>query len=171
MTGATLVPEATLTSRERVARALRDGGRARVTVKSRASGKHLTVRLACKKRGADGRLISRARKEGRVGFADADVMFADAADAACGDLAAYLNCQTGEWHDREMDDPRGPHYTWAARHVLAWALDGDPLFEKQAEVALASECCVCGKQLTTPTSIERGIGPECFGKATSDQHV
>jgi hypothetical protein len=25
-------------------------------------------------------------------------------------------------------------------------------------------CCVCGRKLTVPESVERGIGPECFGK-------
>lgn len=28
----------------------------------------------------------------------------------------------------------------------------------------AGRCCICGRTLTVPESIDRGIGPECFGK-------
>lgn len=29
----------------------------------------------------------------------------------------------------------------------------------------AGKCCVCGRTLTTPESIDRGIGPECIKKS------
>lgn len=33
-----------------------------------------------------------------------------------------------------------------------------------AEVMHEGRCCVCGRTLTTPESIEMGIGPTCLGK-------
>lgn len=158
--------------RDALRQALEVGGRARVTVTSKATGKHLTVMLACKRRGADGRFISRARTEGRVGLKDAAVMFADGGDSAWGGYVGRLDFTTGEWRTpRSFTDPRGPQYAWAARRVFAWATGRDDGFEAQAEVALAAECAVCGRALTDPLSLERLVGPECFGKQTSSEHA
>jgi hypothetical protein len=52
---------------------------------------------------------------------------------------------------------------------LAFVLDliaGRKATDKLA-LAPASKCSRCGKTLTTPESIARGIGPECAGKAAS----
>ena len=162
--------------REKVAEALRVGGRARVTVTSKASGKHLTVLLSCKKRDGDGRFISRARRAGRVGLADADILFADSGDFAFDGYIARFEPATGEWRQpRSYTDPRGTDYLWAARAIMRVVVSDDEAvlakFDEQAEVALASECCVCGKALTDPESIERGIGPECASRATKSEHV
>jgi hypothetical protein len=35
------------------------------------------------------------------------------------------------------------------------------------EIWHEGRCCVCGKTLTTPESIQRGIGPECFRRNAS----
>lgn len=50
--------------------------------------------------------------------------------------------------------------------VLAWALKyaGCKLPDGYA-IQHEGKCCRCGRKLTTPESIERGIGPECAGKA------
>ncbi len=45
-------------------------------------------------------------------------------------------------------------WVWAHRDEL----DG------KVEVFHAGKCCRCGRKLTTPESIEAGIGPECKGK-------
>lgn len=162
----------TLPVREQVARALREGGRARATITSRSSGKHLTIRVACKRRGPDGRFISRARTDGRVGIELADAVFVDGGDYAFGGWVGTLYLDSGEWRSpKQWDDPRGPHYLWAAQALIQWALTGSERFAEQAEVALAEECSVCGKTLTDPVSIERGVGPECLGKITGSQHV
>jgi hypothetical protein len=171
--GAERVPE---TVREAISKALMIGGRARVTVTSKATGKHLTVMLAAKKRGEDGRFISRALKAGRVGLPEADVVFADGGDSAWDGWIGRFDPKTGEWRSpKSYDDERGPQYRWAAQSVLRYAVSMDEAwvaqFEGQAEVALASECCVCGKALTDPESIDRGIGPECYGKLTKSSHA
>lgn len=48
--------------------------------------------------------------------------------------------------------------------VLRWAIrkvaSGERLPEGYA-ICHEGRCCVCGRMLTTPTSIDRGIGPEC----------
>lgn len=51
--------------------------------------------------------------------------------------------------------------------VLQWAIrriaEGKPVPEGYA-IQHEGKCCRCGRTLTTPESIERGIGPECAGK-------
>lgn len=164
--------------RDRVARALRDGGRARVTVTSRATGRHLTVKFAAKAKGEDGRYISRARKAGRVGIEQADTVFVDVGDDAV--LASdYVGCYfpgSEIWSFPDTQDERLPSYQWAARRVLEWALspaDSPRVtrFDADAEAALAAECHRCGRPLTDPISLRRGVGPECAGKATASEHV
>lgn len=158
--------------RERVARALEEGGRARVTVTSKSSGKHLTIRIAAKRRGEDGRFVSRARKDGRVGIGEADAVFVDGGDRAFSGWVSTLYLDSGEWRDPKVDeDERAPLYRWAAHRVFAWATKGDAAFDEQATVQLADECSVCGKALTDPESIADGIGPECKGKLTASTHV
>jgi len=166
-----VIPEFEVTTRKAVADALRIGGRARVSVKSLATGQHLTVRLACKRRGEDGKFISRARKVGRVGFDECDALFVDG-DAAFDGWIATWYADEGEWRQpKSYVDPRGAHYAWAAKAVVAWALDGAVGLEEQAEIRLANECCICGHKLEHPESVDRGIGPECLGKLTAGQHV
>lgn len=158
--------------RDRVAAALRDGGRARVTVTSRKTGKHLTLRLACKGKGEDGRFISRARIAGRVGFDEADAVFCDGADSAFSGWIATLYPKSGQWFTPpSWDDPRGASYFWAARRVIHWALNGDEEFAAQASVDLAEECSHCGRPLNDPVSISRGVGPECYGRSTGSVHA
>ena len=170
------VTEEALSVREQVRRALLIGGRARVTVTSRSSGRYLTVMLSAKKRGADGRFISRAKTAGRVGLGDADVLFADGSDNAFGEGCGRLALSTGEWLPPYGGTSElGSKYAWAARNVVTWALTDNAeviaSFDGQAEVVLASECCMCGKALNDPKSVERGVGPECFGKLTGSKHV
>jgi hypothetical protein len=164
-------------AQDQVAEALRSGGRARVTVTSRSTGKHLTVRLACKTKGEDGRWISRARIVGRVGIDEAQAVFADGGDDAFAGWVGtmYLDkgyTNTGRWFTPQAwDDPRGEWYFWAAKNVISWAMGTNPTLEEQASVVLADECSVCGRPLKDPESIARGIGPECFGKRTESTHV
>jgi hypothetical protein len=40
---------------------------------------------------------------------------------------------------------------------------GAPDVQMQAAGRLWGHCCICGKELTDPISLERGIGPECLG--------
>lgn len=49
---------------------------------------------------------------------------------------------------------------WAVQHVLA----GKPLPPGYA-IHHEGRCCRCGRLLTTPESVARGMGAECYGKA------
>jgi hypothetical protein len=47
-------------------------------------------------------------------------------------------------------------YEWAARFLV------DPeAYESQVTLYIAAKCRRCGRELTTPHSLNRGIGPEC----------
>lgn len=46
---------------------------------------------------------------------------------------------------------------------------GDPTVIDR--IVTADVCGRCGRELTDPESITRGIGPECFGKLTDSQHA
>lgn len=150
-----------------VKRALEIGGRATLSVRSRKSGDHVTVQFAAKKREEGGRgFVSRATIEGRVGIRDADVVFVDDPTLMWpdGKIATFLP-STGEWKPAKGVDPAR---LWAAQRVFAWARGAYDLEEK-AEVFIELTCCFCGKPLTDPVSIERGIGPDCYGRHTGSR--
>jgi hypothetical protein len=48
----------------------------------------------------------------------------------------------------------------AAKRVAEFA--GDPDTQMRIAGTLCSQCCICGKAITDPISLERGIGPECW---------
>lgn len=50
--------------------------------------------------------------------------------------------------------------------VLAriWVGEGDKITAAGWDCKHAGKCCRCGRKLTTPKSLETGIGPECSGK-------
>jgi Family of unknown function (DUF6011) len=54
------------------------------------------------------------------------------------------------------DAPSAMAFSWIWTHLDQ--LDG------KVEIFHAGKCCRCGRKLTTPESIEAGIGPECAGK-------
>lgn len=165
---------ADLVLREFVHDQLALGGRVRVTVTSRTSGQHLSLRIACKRRNPDGKgFVSRARRDGRVGLPNADVVFIDADDSAVLEPAiGRIDAATGAWFPaRWQTDPRAEFYAWAGQAVIRWAEGRYPKFTQVAEISIRSECCVCGKALTDPESIARGLGPECFGDRTDSKHV
>lgn len=162
----TTTPETAATP-ERLKAALENGGRAVVSVRSKKTGAHVTLCFVAKKKEADGRgFVSRATIEGRVGLKEASVVFVDDPtlewpDGKVGGF--YLD--TGEWKPAKGADPAR---VWAASKAFAWAHGSFDLAE-QAEVFIELSCCYCGKPLTDPVSIERGIGPECYGRHTGSK--
>lgn len=145
------------------------GGRAEITVRSLKSDQHVRVTLAAKKRGEDGRFISRAKSAGRVGTEDADVIFANdpARDFMSSGLAKL--CRTGKFAGRIFKDTQDANRAWTAQMLLQAVTGEREDFPESAEVFLASKCCACGKTLSDPESIIRGIGPECRGKSTGSK--
>jgi hypothetical protein len=160
-------------SAEDVARALRTGGRAAVTLRSKESGMHVSIVLSVRQAKPGGGFVSRGTKAGRVGIEAAAAVpksVIEARDPSVeypDNYVGRLYLTEGEWRSgRDADSIRA----WAAEKTLLFALSGYDLLAK-AEVFLATECSYCGKGLRDPESIERGVGPECFGKRTKSKRA
>jgi hypothetical protein len=61
-------------------------------------------------------------------------------------------------------DPQSPHME-ALRAIESY-LRGDGLPQPFVSIEAESQCGLCGRELTDPVSIKRGIGPECAAKPT-----
>lgn len=144
------------------------GGRAEITVRSRNTGKHVRVVLTAKQLKANGGYVSRATIRGRVGIEDADTVFANdpTLDFHEGGLAALY--RRGRYAGRIFTNTKDEARAWTARMLLEVAR-GNGVFPDACEVFLATKCAMCGHSLTDPESITRGIGPECYGRATESQ--
>jgi len=159
---ALLIPDQILASANEVANRLEIGGFAEVTVRSLNTGDHVTLTFSCKKRGQDGRLVSRATKEGRVGLHDSDIVYID---DHLREMVGSFNPKTNELRiNKDADKARA----WAATKLLDWT-QGTYDLEAVAETFLATRCSRCARKLTDPISVERGLGPECHGLPTSSR--
>jgi hypothetical protein len=141
-------------------------GRALVTLRSHATGKHVTVLFVGRKRKDDGKgWVPRTTAAGRVGLGNgADCLeVRDVLRDYPQNYVGRLYVPEAEW--KAGGDADGIR-VYAAEKVLAYALDGVSLL---SEVFLATQCAICGHGLHDPESIERGVGPECFGKATGSK--
>lgn len=131
-------------------------GSVTVTVTSKQTGKHLTVRIDCCRRGT--------RWE-RVPYALATHLFVN--EEPHGTRIATFYPRNGEWRAaRGFIDPA---LTWAGTNALkaALGLDASP----KARYQESNQCGRCRRDLTDPVSIERGIGPECFAKTTGSRRA
>jgi hypothetical protein len=162
LTTSMLIPDQILATPEAFGKRLTAGGYAEVTVKSLNTGHHVTLVFSCKKRGSDGKLISRATKEGRVGITDSDIVYIDDHER---NMVASLNPRTGEL--RPAQDASKARM-WAATKLLAWS-KGSYDLDAVAETVVATRCSRCARKLTDPVSVERGLGPECYGLPTGSK--
>lgn len=98
-----------------------------------------------------------------VGFADAKRIFFNVPGQQWSDSVASYYVGSGQLYpDRNADPAR----VRAAEYVLQAAAgrnSGDGIL-------VGTHCFKCGKPLTDPESIQRGIGPVCLGEATSSEH-
>jgi len=46
-------------------------------------------------------------------------------------------------------------FEWTVKKLYNGTLSGVKIFHE-------GKCCRCGRRLTTPTSVQNGIGPECI---------
>jgi hypothetical protein len=148
-------------------------GDVRVTVKDWETDEHITVRF---KAILDNREVNGTRPipaEGRNWIRSplerATHVFLEVPSAG-GDYPDKIGTfypRTGKFFaDRHADADRVE-----AAVIAAHWLNKDPgLDEDRYDIQEESYCGKCGKTLTDPASIERGIGPECFGKATGSRH-
>lgn len=135
-----------------------------VTVKSLKTGEHITVKLASRLKNDSGR----GKKWQPAGPDEATHIFASVRSA---DRAGWDD-KIGTYYPRNgrfyEDNNADPARVWAAAAVFQW-LNGDAE-EKNATYQESNECGRCGRQLTDPVSIDRGIGPDCYGQMTGSQH-
>lgn len=84
-----------------------------------------------------------------------------------------VDLATGEVRVTEKDPRNTPLLTFAAKAALHYARTGDVLKPGNGTISVveATRCGMCGIKLKDPVSIERGIGPECFGKATKSKAI
>jgi len=67
------------------------------------------------------------------------------------------------WPDTMKYHPKGQE---PSSRAIAWVIQtlkgrGEGALLEDVEVWHEGKCCRCGRQLTTPESIARGLGPEC----------
>lgn len=132
-------------------------GRLTVTITSRRSRQHVTLRLRCKAETDSGWEI--------VPFDAATHVFIEDYD---GELVATYYPTSGVLYYKE-------HATaparWSVQAILRYLGGGFSGLPMVAEVAVADLCGRCGQPLTDPQSIERGFGPDCFGMVTVSRHA
>jgi len=136
-----------------------EAGRITVTFRSTATGEHIT--LTAKARG---------KKEGSekwvsVPLADALVVFIEVPNQeGWNDKVGKVTRRGGFVPDGSADPAR----VYCAHKLLDFVA-GEAM-PAGLEVFEESRCGVCGRALTDPVSIERGIGPECYGRQTGSKH-
>ena len=136
-------------------RMLRVSGALTVTVSSRQTGKHMTLRFRCSARDEFGRVSWPT-----VAFEDATHVFIDDFD---GENVAVYEPARGlvRWSARAT-----PAAQWTVSSLLRYLAGVNDRLLTQAEIAAVSHCRRCGRELTDPESIERGYGSSCFGEVT-----
>lgn len=135
-----------------------DAGLLTATVTSKRTGHHLTVTIKC---------ITKDEARGKwtiTPFADAALRVAGEGDGGYGterigrvNAAGVLSVTTAS-----------PSLAYAAQAVLTAALTG-VLDTDACTVVESNRCGKCGRDLTDPESIARGIGPECYRKITKSK--
>jgi hypothetical protein len=123
-----------------------------------ANGEHVTVTIRTRKRSGRGWANAALGEEGsrtnvsilgrKVGWINVDA-----------DGGLLLTLRT-----RRQD------FVVAITEIFAYAA-GLSIRGDVSRIQEASRCGRCFRTLTDPVSIDRGIGPECFGRDTGSQHV
>ena len=133
-------------------------GRLTATMRSKRTGDHLTLTFQ-----------SKAKIDGKwknASFAEATHVFIQQGPGGWGStkLGTYYP-PTGKLY-LDTDDKA---WSFAVLNTLTSAMSALQDTEK-FELQESNQCGTCGKALTDPVSIERGIGPTCYGAETGSHH-
>lgn len=155
-------------------------GDVRVTVTDCEADEHITVRV---KGILDNREVNGQRPEPsenknwiRVPLVRATHVFLEVPNAGgtFPDKIGTFYPRTGRFFADNQADPKRIDAAIMATYWLEGGYDGleGAVGDGAAQYDFQEEsyCGKCGRQLTDPVSIERGIGPECYGKDTGAQH-
>lgn len=124
------------------------GGKSTVTLKSLASGAHYTYK------------IGKAKDKDDLFFVGLLTGPDNGADYQ------YIGYMRKQGKEPMMYAGRKGNAAHPAYKAIDWALYhlARDTMPENLEVWHEGRCCRCGRKLTTPTSLETGIGPECAKK-------
>lgn len=134
------------------------GGDARFTLRSRRTGEHFTYRLNTPKDQPAGVRPTRYFLSVLTGpsnennYTYAGTLDLDRLDEGI---------RTTRGSRISSDAPSVKAFRWFLKTLLLSGEEGLAKFHEQAEFFHEGRCGCCGRTLTTPESVERGIGPEC----------
>lgn len=131
-------------------------GRLTVTVTSRKTGRHVTLRF---------RACDKEQGWQTVPFDAATHVFIDDYDD---ERLATFYPKAGVLF---FDDTANEAARWTVAAVLRYLAGCFADFERVAEIVAEDSCGKCGLPLTDPVSIARGFGPDCFGALTKSRHA
>ena len=131
-------------------------GRLTVTFRS-PSGQHITLTAKCRAPQENGKWSASS-------YADARVIFIEVPNETGWNDKVGKVTSRGFQPDPNADKAR----TFCAKMLLRYVA-GESL-PPSLEAFEEDRCGRCGRVLTDPVSIERGIGPECYGKDTGSEH-
>lgn len=136
-----------------------EAGRVTVTFTSLKTGEHITLVAKCRAPHAD------TGKWEHASLEDAKVMFIEVPNSGgWNDKVGRVTRSKGFVADPSADNAR----VFCAKQLLKF-LAGE---ETHADMTVqeADQCGKCGRELTDPESIARGIGPTCLGAETGSKH-
>jgi hypothetical protein len=122
-------------------------------------GEHVTIRVKTRRRASNGRWA-------RAGLLDSGVRtFVDLGHDGAIRAGEIIDGFRIRWSRSVSPEAR---LAVVALFASAGHPDNRPAYENAGwAFQVADRCGRCGRELTDPESIQRGIGPECFGQATS----
>ena len=133
-------------------------GRVTVTFRSERTGEHITILAKARKKDENDKWSRGPLDEALV------VFFEVPNQEGWNDKVGKATRRAGFTPDRLADRAR----VFCAERLLDYVA-GRPM-PAGLEAFEESRCGCCGRALTDPVSIERGIGPECYGKQTGSTH-
>ena len=132
-------------------------GRLTATVTSPRTGDHITIQFVGKQKTDAGGWKN-------VPLCSASHVFVKVPNPdGFGDKVGTIYPKNGTFY---ADNNADPARVFAMREVVAHVTEQ----AHRCEVVEESRCGKCGRELTDPISIERGVGPECYGSHTGSKH-
>lgn len=153
-------------------------GRLTATITSKKTGQHITVCFSSTVKNEQG-----SPKWKHVPFSEATHVWINGVGSR--DKRDKIGCfypKTGKFYPNRLADPAR---CWAAEKILLAAdlragieirEQGSGMYWTEVlegstwTLVSSNECGMCGRELTDPESVRRGIGPVCCDKETGSQH-
>lgn len=141
-------------------------GRVKVTVTSQKTGEHITILFKAFADNRDRQFKENGKNWEPCVYAEATHVFVEVPGASgeWADKVGTYYPRNGRWYDDRNADAARVHAAAIAANWLCGATNDTASCQEE------SECARCGRELTDPVSIARGIGPICLGAMTGSQH-